>query len=258
MSRQLWLRIPLLLLLLASMGLNVVLYRFAEDQFREVRKVRLDPISERRFEAENAALSPPGPGVARIIFFGDSRIADWEDLPDVPGTQIVNRGRGGETTEQMLLRLERDVIGLSPDVVVLQAGVNDLASLGVLPNRAEGIVETCRSNLERIITRMQEADIRVVVMTILPAGRVPLQRRPVWSERTRDAIEALNDQLRSADYTGTGSVVVDVDAVIAEGRRMKPSYELDTLHVNASGYEVLNTLLEPILADLVEGIEGSG
>ncbi len=246
------------LVLLGSIGLNVALYRFAEAQYREVRQVRLDPSSERRFVAANAALEPAGDGVARVVFFGDSRIALWDDLPQSPGTQLVNRGRGGETTQQMLLRLERDVIDLAPDVVVLQAGVNDLTTLPLFPHRAAEIIENCRKNLDAMIARMQAARIRVVVMTILPAGTVTLGRRPMWSETTRDAIDQINRALRSTDRSGTGSVVVDCDPVIARGQWIKPDYERDTVHINARGYEALNALIEPVLARLVAGGSGPG
>ena len=248
----------LLVVLSISAGLNLGLYRFAEAQYRALHRVRLDPTSARHFRSANAALPAPDPGDARIVFFGDSRIADWEPLPSVPGAQLVNRGRGGETTEQLLLRLERDVVALSPDVVVLQAGVNDLVAIGPLPQRAREIVERCHSNLEQIVARLEAADIRVVVMTILPAGAVPLQRRPVWSDQTRDAIELINDRLRSTDRAGTGSVVVDCDAAVGGGRRMMPDYELDTLHLNALGYETLEALIEPILAGLVQSGDGPG
>lgn len=258
MNRQRWLYVFVFLLLLISVSLNVLLYGFGESQYREVHRVRLDPTSERIFAPKNAALLTLDPGVARIVFFGDSRISSWEHLPTVPGTQIVNRGRSGETTAQMLLRLDRDVIALAPDVVVIQAGVNDLKSIGIFPHRAEEIIESCRRNLEKIVERLTEADIRVVVLTILPVGTVPLKRRPVWSEQTRDAIEQVNEQLRSTDYSRKSFVLVDCDSVIAEGRRIKPTYELDTLHVNAFGYEALNALVEPVLTSILQDAGSSG
>jgi lysophospholipase L1-like esterase len=253
--KRYWFHVLAILLLVVSVGLNVVLYRFAEDRYREVHGLRLDPTSERRFSSLNANLAPPATGDSRIVFFGDSRIADWERLPEVSKAQLVNRGRGGETTEQLLLRLERDVIALQPDVVVLQAGVNDLVSIGVFPHRSAEIIENCQRNLEQIVSRIEKADIPVVVMTILPVGRVPLKRQPVWSEQTRDAVEQINDRLRErspSGAAGTDSVVLDCDAAVADASRTKPSYELDTLHLNPSGYKALNALLEPVLASLVQ------
>ena len=40
---------------------------------------------------------------------------------------VVNRGIGGQTTPQMLVRFRQDVIDLHPQVVVILAGTNDIA-----------------------------------------------------------------------------------------------------------------------------------
>ena len=82
----------------------------------------------------------------KIIFFGDSiseanrNHFDEKDLgtgyvkiaagklrllyPDSDFV-ILNRGVGGDRTEQLLARVEQDVVQEDPDVVVLQVGIND-------------------------------------------------------------------------------------------------------------------------------------
>ena len=83
-----------------------------------------------RYAAANAALAAPKPGEARVVFFGDSITDNWSK-PDYggffPGKPYVNRGIGGQTTAQMLLRFRADVIELRPKVVVILAGTNDIA-----------------------------------------------------------------------------------------------------------------------------------
>ncbi len=44
-----------------------------------------------------------------------------------PGKPYVNRGIGGQTTPQMLVRFRQDVVALKPKVVVILAGTNDIA-----------------------------------------------------------------------------------------------------------------------------------
>jgi len=39
----------------------------------------------------------------------------------------INRGISGQTTPQMVLRFPQDVIALKPKVVVILAGINDIA-----------------------------------------------------------------------------------------------------------------------------------
>ncbi len=83
----------------------------------------------------------------KIVFFGDSitesgrNLLDPADLgagyvkiaagklrllyPDAE-LEILNRGVGGERTQDLLARVERDVVAEKPDIVFLQVGVNDV------------------------------------------------------------------------------------------------------------------------------------
>ena len=82
-----------------------------------------------RYAAANAALAAPKPGEDRVVFFGDSITDNWSK-PEYggffPGRPFVNRGIGGQTTAQMLLRFRADVLELSPRAVVILAGTNDV------------------------------------------------------------------------------------------------------------------------------------
>ena len=83
-----------------------------------------------RYAAANAALAAPKPSESRVVFFGDSITDNWSK-PDYggffPGKPYVNRGIGGQTTAQMLLRFRADVVELQPKAVVILAGTNDIA-----------------------------------------------------------------------------------------------------------------------------------
>ena len=70
--------------------------------------------------------------------------------------QIVNRGRGGELASDMLARMERDVIGEAPTLVIWQTGVNDAI---------RGIdMETFRAQVEDGLERLKAAGIDVVLL----------------------------------------------------------------------------------------------
>jgi lysophospholipase L1-like esterase len=65
-----------------------------------------------------------------VVFFGDSITDNWSKAGYggfFPGKPYVNRGIGGQTTSQMLVRFRADVLALDPDVVVILAGTNDVA-----------------------------------------------------------------------------------------------------------------------------------
>ena len=70
---------------------------------------------------------PPAPDENRIVFFGDSITEFWDLAATFPAQPYFNRGISGQTTSQMLLRFRPDAISLHPKVVVILAGINDIA-----------------------------------------------------------------------------------------------------------------------------------
>src|SRR5579864_5935930 len=66
-----------------------------------------------RYRAANAALKSPK-GENRVVFFGDSITDSWHLDEYFPGKPYINRGIGGQTTPQMLVRFRQDVIDLQP------------------------------------------------------------------------------------------------------------------------------------------------
>src|SRR5579884_2899295 len=87
----------------------------------------------------------------------------WK-LPDYfPGKPYVNRGIGGQTTSQMLVRFRQDVIDLQPKVVVILSGTNDIAgNTGPISN------EDIEANLSDMAELARAHGIRVVFSSILP------------------------------------------------------------------------------------------
>src|SRR5262249_42372330 len=67
-----------------------------------------------RYREANAALKPPARGETRVVFFGDS-ITDLWKLDDFFSDKgYINRGIGGQTTSQMLVRFRQNVVNLQP------------------------------------------------------------------------------------------------------------------------------------------------
>src|SRR4029077_17975440 len=91
-----------------------------------------------RYRKANAELKPPSPGENRVVFFGDSITDIWHLDEYFPGEPYVNRGIGGQTTPQMLVRFRQDVVNLQPKVVIMLAGTNDIAG-NTGPMRIEDI-----------------------------------------------------------------------------------------------------------------------
>src|SRR5579862_2695150 len=117
-----------------------------------------------RYRAANAALKSPK-GENRVVFFGDSITDSWHLDEYFPGKPYVNRGIGGQTTPQMLVRFRQDVIALKPKVVVILAGTNDIAE-----NTGKETLEEIGNNIASMSDLARANRIRVVLCSVLPAA----------------------------------------------------------------------------------------
>lgn len=81
----------LLSLLAISISMNGVLYTQAKTYYLQLNATRLDPPGLRAYP------TPMQPGTAVkdrpiVVFYGDSRAAQWLTSPDMPGFTFINRG----------------------------------------------------------------------------------------------------------------------------------------------------------------------
>jgi lysophospholipase L1-like esterase len=246
---------PLLLALVllglaASIVGNLILYRRAASDYRSLSEVQLDPygLKHPNFPPDTTpAVAEAADQLPVVVFFGDSRARQWP-APRMPGWRFVNRGIGGQTTEQLRGRFDAHVASLSPRVVVVQGGVNDLKAIPLLPGRRDEIVADCKANLRDLVRRARGGGASVIVTTVFPTGPVPLERRPVWSPEIERAVEEVNADLRGLAVDGI--FVLDAWKLLSDGGRLRGEYAADTLHLTARGYEVLNGELEKVLRSM--------
>jgi lysophospholipase L1-like esterase len=203
-----------------------------------------------RYAAANAALAPKRPGERRVVFFGDSITDNWSKAGYggfFPGRPYVNRGIGGQTTSQMLLRFRPDVIALEPDAVVMLAGTNDIAG-----NGGPVGLEVVQQNLATMAELAKHHGIRVVLASLLPVSDDKRDASGQPLLRTRDrppaTLQALNAWL--AEYARrNGHVYLDYFTAVADGAgRLRPDLNDDGLHPSAAGYAVMAPLAERAIA----------
>lgn len=235
------------LLLGGSVYLNAILLRAAVHYYRLFNKVSLDPLGLSNY-TQRRPLSSVTP---RIVFIGDSRAAGWAQPYGADEMQFINRGIGAQTTAQVLGRFEQHVADLEPDIVIIQAGINDLKAIPLFPERADDIIATCQKNLRELTSRSLALGARVIITSIFPAGDTPLQRRPFWPPAVDQGIRKCNESLKS--LANDRVTYFDTTSILAgpEGR-VKSSYQHDFLHLNNAGYTALNNELMPILRSIAQ------
>ena len=186
------------------------------------------------YRDENRQLPPPTPGRPRVIFLGDSITASWS-VVDValPRTELLNRGIGGQTTPQMLVRFRQDVVDLEPAVVHILAGTNDLAG-----NTGPTTLGTIESNIMSMVEIARANHVRVVLTSVLPVIDYPWRR----GLEPAPKIVALNDWMR-AYAKGRHLVYADYYSALVDGKGgFKTALADDGVHPNHAGYDAMNPI----------------
>jgi lysophospholipase L1-like esterase len=233
----------LIALLVVSVGLNVILYQQGRDYYLQLNSVRLDPLGLSVYATQEKPANGESP---IIVFFGDSRAADWTLPTGIRGT-LINRGISNQTSIQALGRINEDVLSLKPDVVVVQLGVNDLKTIPLFPENKNQIIANLKTNLQRIVEQSIQSGAKVILTTIFPVGRVPLERSMFWSNDVASAINEVNQYLES--LAGDKVTVFDTTQILAnDDSTMNQAYSRDFLHLNAQGYAALNQELVHIIS----------
>jgi acyl-CoA thioesterase I len=189
-----------------------------------------------RFRDADVKLGAPAAGQDRVVFLGDSITDGWNLQESFPGKAYINRGIGGQTTSQMLLRFRQDVIDLKPKVVVILAGTNDLAE-----NTGPVTLEQVEGNLMSMVQLAGVNGIRVVLCSVLPADHYS------WHPELGNPaprIAALNEWAE-AYAAEKGYVYVDYYSAMKDAAGgLPPSLSEDGVHPLPAGYAIMAPLAE--------------
>jgi acyl-CoA thioesterase-1 len=205
-----------------------------------------------KYRDADQALPPPATGEARVVFMGDSITEGWGQKVTAtsadrgeffPGKPYINRGVSGQTTPQMLVRFRQDVIDLKPNVVVLLAGINDIAE-----NTGKTTLPEIAGNIASMAELARANRIRVVLCSVLPASDFH------WHLGVEPApkIRALNVWIK--EYAAkNGFVYVDYYSPMANNEGgLKTELSPDGVHPNKAGYDIMAPLAEAGIADALK------
>lgn len=234
-----------LLISVAGMALE------ARANYAEVNRLRGDPLELEIYSTEIAPEEVNALQRPLVMFYGDSRAADWKSPELKNAGSVINRGIGGQTTDQCMLRMDFHLMPYKPDIVVLQVGVNDLKIIPLDKQKGEEVVGRVEENLQTMVNQIRASGAKVIVTTIFPAGDPPLFRAPVWSPEIYRAIKQVNEYiLKMGD--GDKVTVWDVYPLLSmPNDRLKPEMARDFLHLNKTGYDYLSEILDEKIKALI-------
>ncbi len=196
------------------------------------------------YEKRNRELGLPDENEKRIVFMGDSITEEWSNLyPEFfSGNYYINRGIGGQTTPQMLIRLKPDAIDLKPYAIIILAGTNDIAG-----NTGPSTVKMITDNIFSMAELAIAYEIKVVLASILPVYQYP------WVDDVLDptsVIDSINSKIK--EYVeNKGLVYLDYYSSMVDDRKgLKLDFTGDGVHPNEAGYKVMSAIADEIISQV--------
>ena len=178
-----------------------------------------------------------------IIFMGDSITEEWgRIMPELfSNKQYINRGIGGQTTPQMLIRFRQDVIDLNPEAVVILAGTNDIAG-----NTGPSSVKMIIDNLMSMAEIASKHNIQVFMSSILPVFTYPWNKNIIEPFKK---IAEINNFMK--DFSNREKLVyVDYHSHMVDSRPgLKLELTTDEVHLNQAGYILMSEIFKKVIRD---------
>lgn len=198
-----------------------------------------------RFKEENKNLPVPVLNEDRIVFMGNSITEGWLQLsPDFfSGKSYVNRGIGGQTTPQMLLRFRADVIDLQPKVVVILAGTNDIAG-----NTGPMTLDEIMNNLKSMSELAVANGIKVILCSVVPAFDYPWRS----GQNPNKKIPELNKMIKEYAKENKHIYLDYFSAMVDNNNGLQAKLSEDGVHPNLAGYKVMQPLVEKAITQALQ------
>lgn len=190
-----------------------------------------------RYRADNERVRAGPASARRVVFIGDSITELWGlDDPGLfgsgsgSGSGIVNRGISGQTSQQILLRFQADVVALDPAIVHILAGTNDIAG-----NTGPTSADQYKNNIMAMVTLAKANGIKVILGSLPPAMRF------AWKPGLRPApqIVALNGWLKSYAETEKLEFIDYHTALATRDGTLGQDLSFDGVHPNLQGYRLM-------------------
>jgi len=192
----------------------------------------------KKFENENETLKKVNDS-ERVVFMGNSITEGWSSFNKdfFVNNPFINRGIGGQTTPQMLVRFKPDVVNLNPKSVVILAGINDIAG-----NTGPITIENTAENIISMAEIAMANNIKVYICSTLPAIDFP------WSPGMNPGPKVIELNSILKNYC-TKNNITYVDYYLAmvddKGGLKVPEFTSadDLVHPNLAGYKVMEEII---------------
>ncbi len=185
-----------------------------------------------RYEEANKSLSQK----PAVVFMGNSITDNWAKFrPDFFSKHnIAGRGISGQTSSQMLVRFQSDVIDLAPKAVVILAGTNDIAR-----NNGKISLHHIFQNIVSMCQLAKHNNITPIIASVLPASSYSW----IKSVKPAEDIKVLNKMLY--DYAKKNNIIyIDYYSALADDAGGLPEkHSKDGVHPNVECYQIMEDIV---------------
>ena len=210
----------------------------AQDVYIQGGGTLMDWAHLKKYEQNNSELKKINEP-DRVVFMGNSITEGWSnfDKDFFINNPFVNRGIGGQTTPQMLIRFKPDVVNLNPKAVVILAGINDIAE-----NTGPVTIENIAENIISMAEIAKANEIKVFICSTLPAIDFP------WSPGMEPGPKVIKLNSILKNYCDSNNIpYVDYFSAMSDekGGLKVPEYTTadDLVHPNLAGYKVMGKII---------------
>ena len=210
----------------------------AQDVYIQGGGTLMDWAHLKKYEQSNSELKKIN-DPNRVVFMGNSITEGWSflDKDFFINNPFVNRGIGGQTTPQMLIRFKPDVVNLNPKAVVILAGINDIAE-----NTGPVTIENTAENIISMVEIAKANNIKVLICSTLPAIDFP------WSPGMEPGPKVIKLNSILKNYCDSNNIpYVDYFSAMSDekGGLKVPEYTTadDLVHPNLAGYKVMEKII---------------
>jgi lysophospholipase L1-like esterase len=186
-----------------------------------------------KFKAFDSMAFPPS---NQILLIGSSSFTNWKDVQQYfPERAILNRAFGGSTLVDVI-RYRYDVIfPYQPKQIVIYCGENDFASSDTV---------TVELVIQRFTTLYSYIRGKYKSVPLVYVSMKPSPSRTHLLEKYKEA----NSRIKYFLATKPNTKFVDVYSAMLtkSGNPMPDIFLSDSLHMNAKGYAIWKTKLEPV------------
>lgn len=144
------------------------------------------------------------------------------------------RGISGQTSCEMLVRFRPDVINLHPKVVIINAGINDIAH-----NNGVITIENVMNNIISMAQLAKANHIRPILTSVLPSNRFPWRPEIVPT----DLVINLNKMIKAYAADNHLTYINYYDAMVDREKGLPEKYSHDGVHPTPEGYNIMEAIV---------------